>query len=543
MSSRHRLALLLACCLVGSVPSAIAQEVDPSRGEDQRVVIFGIDGADAAMFERLVESGRMPNFEALAKRGSYHRLATTNPAQSPVSWAAFSTGSNPGKTGIFDFLRRDVDVPGKIEISLAGKEWGPPPGVPAGSVRPILPWAGGAAVGLVGLLLATLVLRLVGLDGRRRRVVSAVVGLALAVATGFIMARFLRWVPESVPKAVSYRRGVPMWTVLGQEGVKTVAIEAPISFPADRAENLRLLTGLGTPDVQGHWGFYSVFTEDGKTDDVTPETGGFVDHLTFDDDGVARSRVYGPQDLSLGPGRIREAALEAEDLYKFKVGVPSAKRREERVWQHARRAKHASVVLEVRTGSDGVFVRLGSGGPRPVLDLPVPEDVRGPTVALPRPGDGRVQWGPSVKLKVREWSDRVPFQFRMNPLLSVSGLGRFWLESDGSDGAPFRLILSPVQFDPSDVPPVVELSWPREFAPSLAAKIGAYDTLGWPCLTNPVKDELLTDEAFVAHTRLVLEGRREKLREMLQDPDWRCLFMLFSEVDRVQHAMWRHIDP
>src|SRR6185369_12382964 len=29
------------------------------------------------------------------------------PAQTPVSWSTFSTGIDPGRTGIFDFLRRD----------------------------------------------------------------------------------------------------------------------------------------------------------------------------------------------------------------------------------------------------------------------------------------------------------------------------------------------------------------------------------------------------------------------------------------------------
>ena len=39
--------------------------------------------------------------------GAYGRVATTFPAQTPVAWSSFATGTNPGGHGIFDFLRRD----------------------------------------------------------------------------------------------------------------------------------------------------------------------------------------------------------------------------------------------------------------------------------------------------------------------------------------------------------------------------------------------------------------------------------------------------
>jgi predicted AlkP superfamily phosphohydrolase/phosphomutase len=148
-----------------------------------------------------------------------------------------------------------------------------------------------------------------------------------------------------------------------------------------------------------------------------------------------------------------------------------------------------------------------------------------------------------VVLKEGEWSAYVPFDFVMNPILRVKGIGRLWLESAGGGGRPFRLVLAPVSFDPRDVPPIVEVSSPRDFAPSLASQAGVYNLIGWPCLTNPVKDQMLTDEAFLLHVRDLTEERRRKLRAGLAGKDWRFLFVLFSEVDRVQHAFWRHIDP
>ena len=51
--------------------------------------------------------------------GSFIPLEPTNPAQSPVSWATLTTGLNPGRTGINDFLRREFREDGGISAELA----------------------------------------------------------------------------------------------------------------------------------------------------------------------------------------------------------------------------------------------------------------------------------------------------------------------------------------------------------------------------------------------------------------------------------------
>ncbi len=89
----------------------------------------------------------------------------------------------------------------------------------------------------------------------------------------------------------------------------------------------------------------------------------------------------------------------------------------------------------------------------------------------------------------------------------------------------------------------MEVSFPRDFAPSLAAKAGLFSLVGWPCLTNPIKDKVLSDEAFLAQVREITAERRRKLKAALAEPGWRFLFVLFSEPDRIQHAFWRHVDP
>jgi predicted AlkP superfamily phosphohydrolase/phosphomutase len=507
-----------------------------AQAPPKRVVVFGIDGADAEVFEEGMRAGKFPNMAALAAKGCYGRLGTTNPAQSPVSWAAFSTGSNPGKTSIYDFLRRDPDVPGKIEIALGTKGW------VAG------PLGKGARIGGLAAVLL-LVFLLLRLPLRRRRgwipLVVPVVG-ALAAAAG--AHRVISWVPTRTPRAISNRLGVPLWSVLGEAGVRSVVVEAPISFPADRARNLSLLSGLGTPDVQATWGFYSVFTEDARAD-VIPETGGFVDAVVFDAGGTARSRVYGPPDITLKTDEEpterwkaidREAAM-ARILMEQASPLPSARRFEERVWQHAEKAVQASCVLEIHRdpAARTATIRVGAGGPKPILDLPLPAKGAPSAAALPDPGDSSVRWGEPVVLQEKAWSAYVPFDFEMNRLVRVKGIGKFWLESV----APFRLLLTPISFDPREVPSIVDVSFPREFAPALAAKAGPFSLVGWPCLTNPIKDSMLSDEAFVAQVREITQERRRKLKAAMEEPGWRFLFVMFSEVDRVQHALWRHIDP
>ena len=54
--------------------------------------------------------GKLPNLQKLGEEGAFSKLETTQPSESPVAWASFATGVNPGKHNIFDFLVRDFDT-------------------------------------------------------------------------------------------------------------------------------------------------------------------------------------------------------------------------------------------------------------------------------------------------------------------------------------------------------------------------------------------------------------------------------------------------
>jgi predicted AlkP superfamily phosphohydrolase/phosphomutase len=77
------------------------------RGAIKKVIVIGLDGLDPGIVSRLLEANELPNLARLAARGGFARVATTRPAQTPVAWSTFATGTNPGGHGIFDFLRRN----------------------------------------------------------------------------------------------------------------------------------------------------------------------------------------------------------------------------------------------------------------------------------------------------------------------------------------------------------------------------------------------------------------------------------------------------
>ncbi|HXZ20902.1 MAG TPA: alkaline phosphatase family protein [Candidatus Acidoferrales bacterium] len=73
----------------------------------KKAIVLGLDGLEPSIVEPMMERGELPAFSRLRGMGCYERLATTYPAQTPVAWSSFSTGTNPGGHGVFDFVTRD----------------------------------------------------------------------------------------------------------------------------------------------------------------------------------------------------------------------------------------------------------------------------------------------------------------------------------------------------------------------------------------------------------------------------------------------------
>ncbi len=114
---RRKGPLIVLAALLGlavTVGGILMTKKEPARAK--KIIILGFDGLSPDIVETMMDAGELPNFQRLKTIGSYSRLKTTNPPQSPVAWAAFATGVNPGRNGVFDFIIRN---PATYQLDLS----------------------------------------------------------------------------------------------------------------------------------------------------------------------------------------------------------------------------------------------------------------------------------------------------------------------------------------------------------------------------------------------------------------------------------------
>ncbi len=198
----------------------------------KRVVILGLDGMDPGIATRLMQEGRLPNFQKLAEKGVFRPLDTSNPSMSPVAWSTFSTGVDPSRHGIYDFITRD---PCTYAPMLSSTE----------------------------------------------------IGAAKKVLN---IGRYV--VPLEKPRIRGLRKGTPFWKLLGDRHVSSVVQRVPITFPPEPFRGL-LLSGMCVPDLRGSQGTFSFFST-ANADGKAAFTGGEQTVLRRNKAGVIRSRIVGP---------------------------------------------------------------------------------------------------------------------------------------------------------------------------------------------------------------------------------------------------------
>jgi predicted AlkP superfamily phosphohydrolase/phosphomutase len=198
----------------------------------KQVVVLGFDGADPNLAAKWMAEGKLPNLFRLAQTGTFSPLGTTNPPESPVAWASFATGLNPGGTGIFDFLKRDPKTY-MPELSLVSH------------TKPEF---------LFGLI------------------------------------------PIRPPKLTNERHGEPFYQAVADAGYKTTVIRMPLEFPPTPVPGGKLWAGLGVPDVRGTWGTFFYFgTDVTQWDEGDTEFGGKLVRLALDGE-TASASISGPVD-------------------------------------------------------------------------------------------------------------------------------------------------------------------------------------------------------------------------------------------------------
>jgi predicted AlkP superfamily phosphohydrolase/phosphomutase len=70
-----------------------------------RVLVVGIDGATFDLILPWAEAGDLPNLAQMIDAGVHGLLESTIPPVTAPAWTTFATGVNPGKHGVFDFIR------------------------------------------------------------------------------------------------------------------------------------------------------------------------------------------------------------------------------------------------------------------------------------------------------------------------------------------------------------------------------------------------------------------------------------------------------
>ena len=101
------IASLLACLALGVFVFA-RHDASP------RVLVIGLDGADFNRMDPLIQRGELPNIQQLIDNGVRAPLKSLIPAISPAAWVAFTSGKNPGKSGVLHFLHRHPENPYRI---------------------------------------------------------------------------------------------------------------------------------------------------------------------------------------------------------------------------------------------------------------------------------------------------------------------------------------------------------------------------------------------------------------------------------------------
>ncbi|VVB84515.1 Type I phosphodiesterase / nucleotide pyrophosphatase [uncultured archaeon] len=77
--------------------------------KNKKVIVIGLDGATPELLFKWAKEGKLPNISKIMSGGSWGNLKSTYPPQSSAAWTTFFTGTNPGKHGIYHFLRRVPD--------------------------------------------------------------------------------------------------------------------------------------------------------------------------------------------------------------------------------------------------------------------------------------------------------------------------------------------------------------------------------------------------------------------------------------------------
>src|ERR1044072_4293809 len=88
----------------------------------KKLLVIVLDVASFNVLDPLIEKGYLPNLAKLIEGGARADLITTFPPITAVAWSSFMTGKNPGKHGIFEFVRLDHDSKRELAVNASFRQ-------------------------------------------------------------------------------------------------------------------------------------------------------------------------------------------------------------------------------------------------------------------------------------------------------------------------------------------------------------------------------------------------------------------------------------
>ncbi len=506
------LSLLGTAALVTGLASARAQE-------ESRLVILGFDGADGRTVEEMMAKGELPNLTRLRDGGTFARLGTSVPNESPTSWASLNSGQNPGKTNVSGFVKRDLSM---MAADFGFIEPNDPRAIETFDDLPLPAWpAAGFAAACAGGVFVLFLVVFAGLL-RLRFGLSAALSSLLACAGGFAGYEARGLLPAKIPRTSNPNKARNLWDHAADHGVESIVLEAAQAFDMETPEGARVLAGLGVPDARGDIGSWFIYTDDELLFDRPPEgttegasTAGRRFRVDWRDDKI-QTTLAGPRNFYEIDRVERELADVDARLVSPKTGNKESSE------LNARKA-------DLKKRRDAL--KREEGG-RTQVDLVL--ERRGPDrIAVELDGQEQV-------LGEGEWSDFYHLTFELNPLLEVKAVTRVKLVSLAS---PFELFVNTIDIDPEHPPFWQPISSPHDFAPELVKTSGgSFETYGWACVTMPFKDKRISVETLLEDIEFTLRARERVADSQLKRADWRLFMSVESTPDRLQHMLYQYYD-
>jgi predicted AlkP superfamily phosphohydrolase/phosphomutase len=303
------------------------------------------------------------------------------------------------------------------------------------------------------------------------------------------------FIPISKPIIKSIRGGTSFWVTAGNAGVRSSMLTVPVTYPPENVPNGEMLSGLPLPDIRGTMGtFYYFGTDLSRYEEGNTEFGGILKRLVFDAD-IAQTELIGPPNPIVRQQlRAARARTPLSELDKMKIAELEARE-------------------DVRLPVTVHWNRAGKSATVNIADS-------------------------SIHLSEHQWSKWINLDFTINLLVRVHGMAQLYLIGAGPE---LQLYISPVNWRPDNPP--APMSSPASFSGDIYERVGPYRTLGWAEATWPLNEDRIDEKTFMDDLYRAFDDRAQVILQRIDSKQWDLLVGVIEATDRVQHMMWRLMDP